>query len=142
MEWFTFQARKEVLGIDAQHVYRVVDDVKVTPVPLTPECHLGLIYYRGELFTVIDIINMLGYGKANVEKNAPIILVKWSDKNLALVSDQIGGLLWIEDEAETLSTYGKGNHTVRPITPETIWNTLLKFSYGPDQIPEDFHRGI
>ena len=139
MEWFTFQAKEEVLGLDAQYVYRVVDDAKITPVHLTPECHLGLTYYRGELFTVIDMVNMLGHGRANSERNTPIVLVKWSDKKLALVSDEIVGLLWIEDEAGSLSTYSKGDYAVRLISPEYIWNTLLKLSHGPDEIPKDLH---
>ena len=139
MEWFTFRAREEVLGLDAQYVYRVVDDAKIAPVPLTPECYLGLTYYRGELYTVIDIVNMLGYGMANSERNAPIILVKWSERKLALVSDEIVGLLWVEDEDNTLSTYSDGNYSVRFVSPEHIWNNLLKFSYGPDQIPKDLH---
>ena len=139
MEWFAFQAREEVLGLDAQYVYRVVDDAKITPVPLTPECLLGLTYYRGELYTVIDMVNMLGHGRVNSESDTPIVLVRWLEKKLALVSDAIVGLLWIEDEAGSLSTYSNGDYTVRLISPEYIWNTLLKLSHGPDEIPKDLH---
>ena len=109
MEWFTFHARKEVLGLDAQYVYRVVDDARITPVPLTPECFLGLTYYRGELYTVIDMVNMLGHGTVNSEINTPIVLVKWSDKKMALASDEIVGLLWIEDET-AMFLEGVENH--------------------------------
>ena len=139
MEWFTFRAREEVLGLDAQYVFRVVDDAKITPVPLTPECHLGLTYYRGELYTVIDIVNLLGYGRVNSERNTPIVLVKWYDKKLALVSDEIVGLLWIEDDTGSLSIYSEGDYTVRLISPENIWNTLGKLFHGSDEIPEDLH---
>ena len=139
MEWFAFRAKEEVLGLDAQYVYRVVDDAKITPVPLTPECLLGLTYYRGELYVVIDIVNILGYGKADPERNSPIILIKWSDKKLALVSDEIVGLLWIEDEVGDPPTYTKGDDVVRSISPENIWDTLLKLSHGPDEIPKNLH---
>ena len=142
MEWFTFKAREEVLGLDAQYVYRVVDDAKITPVPLTPECYLGLTYYRGELFTVIDIVNMLGYGRVRLGRNTPVVLVKWSDRKLALVTDEIVGLLWKEDEAGSLPTYSKGDDDIQFISPENIWNNLLKLSYGPDEIQKDLCRGV
>jgi chemotaxis signal transduction protein len=132
MEWLAFQVGKEVLGIDASYIYRVVDDAKVTPVPFAPECHLGLTYYRGELFNVIDMVSLLDVGKRNSETELTLILIKWSDKKLALVSGDIIGLLWIEDEIEDRSSYETEDYTVKRVTPEFIWSRLVKKSHGPD----------
>ena len=134
MEWFAFKAADEYFGIDARHVYRVVEDARIAPVPLAPPCHLGLVYYRGEMFDVIDIVNLLGKRKAGMKDNFRLILVKWSDKKLALVPDGIVGLLWIEDGKNTDTVYVGGNYTARLVTPEYIWSTLLKLPYGPDKI--------
>lgn len=134
MELFTFKAADEYFGIDARHVYRVVEDARITPVPLAPPSHLGLMYYRGELFDVIDVVNLLGKRKENLNNKDRIILVKWSDKRMALVPDGIVGLLWIEDEKDTDTVYEGVNYTARRVTPEYIWSTLLKLSYGPDKI--------
>ena len=134
LEWFAFKAADEYLGIEARHVYRVVEDVRIAPVPLATHCHLGLIYYRGEMFDVIDVVSLLGKRKAGMKDNFRIILVKWSDKKLALVPDGIVGLLWIEDGKNTDTVYTGGNYTVRLVTPEYIWSTLLKLTYGPDKI--------
>jgi len=142
MELFTFQARDQILGIDAQYVYRVVDDIDIAPAPLSPACYLGLLYYRGELFDVIDIASLLGQGKADMAGSFRVILVRWSGKKFALVPDRIIGLLCIEDKEEGQTVCAKENHVVRPITPDQIWNELLKLHYGPKKISEDLHPRV
>jgi chemotaxis signal transduction protein len=134
LEWFAFKVADEYFAIEARHVYRVVEDARITPVPLAPPCHLGLIYYRGELFDVIDIVSLLREKRAGMKDNFRIILVKWSDKKLAMVPDGIVGLLWIEDGKDTDTVYAGGNFTARRVTPDYIWSTLLKPIYGPDKI--------
>ncbi len=134
LEWFAFKTADEYLGIEARHVYRVVEDAVITPVPLAPASHLGLMYYRGELFDVVDIVSLLGKRKEGLKDKYRIILVKWSDKKMALVPDGIVGLLWIEDGKNVDTVYTGGKYTVRLVTPEYIWSTLLKLPYGSDKI--------
>jgi chemotaxis signal transduction protein len=134
LELFTFKAADEYFGIDARHVYRVVEDARITPVPLAPPSHLGLMYYRGELFDVIDVVSLLGKRKEDLKDKYRIILIKWSDKKMALVPDGIVGLLWIENGKNTDTVYDGVNYTARRVTPEYIWSTLLKLPYGPDKI--------
>ena len=130
MEWFAFKAADEILGMDAGYIYRIIGDIRITPVPLAPECYLGLIYYRGEMFNVVDVVDLMGYGKADLDTDNRIILVKWSDKKLAFASDKIIGLLWIEDDKVENESYTDDEYTVRRITPELIWNKLMELSYG------------
>lgn len=137
MELFVFISAEEYLGIDANYVYRVVEEIKITPVPMTSSYHLGLIYYRGELFDVVNIAGLLGSGKEESKGNPRIILLKWSDKKLALLPDRISGLLWIEERDGQDTIFTEGNHSVRLITPDYIWNRLLKLSYGSSKISED-----
>jgi chemotaxis signal transduction protein len=134
VEWFTFKVVDEYLGIEARHVYRVIEDARITPVPLSPSCHLGLTNYRGQLFDVIDAVNLLGKRNSVATDNRRIILLKWSDKRLALVPDQILGLLWVVDGKDTDTVYAEGNYAIRRVSPETIWSTLLNLAYGPDKI--------
>jgi chemotaxis signal transduction protein len=138
MELFIFKSAEEYLGIDANYVYRVVEEIKITPVPIAPPYYLGLIYYRGELFEVVDIVGLLGSGKTELKANPRIILLKWSDKKLAVIPDRISGLLWIEDKKGQDKIFAEGNHYVHIVTPEHIWKRLLKLPYGPTKISEDF----
>ena len=138
MEWFAFKAGDEYLGIEAQYIHRVVDEIKITPVPLLPPCHRGLMYYRGEVFDVIDIGGLLGKSKAAGppasqasppakqseaararalragNENSRIILLKWSHKKLALAPDKIIGLIWVEDNKGKETVYTPRPHRLSP----------------------------
>jgi len=142
MEWFVFKVADEYLGIAAANVYRVVEDPTITPVPLMPSCHMGLIYYRGEIFDVIDVVGLLKDGKAVPEGRRRAILVKWSEKKLALVPDDIMGILWVRDGKDTGTVYANGEYAARFVTPEQIWNRLSGLSYGHPEIPEDLSSRV
>lgn len=137
MELFIFKSAGEYLGIEADYVYRVVEEIKITPVPMAPPYYLGLIYYRGELFEVIDLVGLLGTGKVTSAEKPRIILLRWTDKRLAVIPDDISGLLWIEDKKVRDRVFTEDHHSVRLLSPEQIWKTLLKLPYGPEEISED-----
>ena len=129
MELITFMAADEYFGIDVRHVYRVVEDARITPVPLAPPSHLGLMYYRGELFDAVDVVSLLGNKKSELRDRYSIILVKWSEKKLALIPDEIVELLRVEDGKNTDTVCAGGDYTARLVTPEYIWNTLFILIY-------------
>ncbi len=134
MECLTFKAAGRHLGIEIRYIHRVVDEFTITPVPLLPSCHLGLLYYRGELFDVIDLGNLLEERKdvkpGAVGKNHRIILLKWNQKNLALVPDEIIGLNRVEDRKEEDGFNSQGELKIELITPDHIWEMLSGLSYG------------
>ena len=135
---FVFKTAGEYLGIDANYVYRVVEEIKITPVPLAPPYYLGLIYYRGELFEVIDIVGLLGIEESKSRGSPRLILLKWSDKKLAVIPERISGLEWIEGIKGQGEIFVEGNHRVRIVTPESIWKRLMKLPYGPTKISKNF----
>ena len=134
MEWFSFKAADEYFGIETQCIHRVIDGVKVTPVPLVPSCHLGVMYYRGEVFEVIHVGSLLEQREASYNENSRIILLKWSSKKLALVPDHIIGLIWVEDTKVKQTVYTHREYTVRIITPDHIWKRVSELSYGPYKV--------
>ena len=134
MEFFTFEAADEYLGIEAKYIYRVVDEVKPTPVPLVPSCFAGVLYYRGELFDVTHVGSLLGQRETLVKGNPLIILLKWSHKKLALIPNRVIGLIWIEDINGKKIVYTREGHTMRIITPDEIWSSLSELPYGPYKV--------
>jgi chemotaxis signal transduction protein len=134
MEWFLFKAGSEYLGIEADSVYRIIEDTPIAPVPLTPDSYLGLIYYRGELFEVIDIASLLGYGQIKIEKSARIILVKSTDKKLGLVTDLIIGIQWADDDPIEGKLMLNDHPPIKLMSPNDIWKKMQDLSYGPIQI--------
>jgi len=137
MEVFAFRAANKYLGIEGQYVHRVVDDLPIAPVPFMPPCHAGLIYFRGELFDVIDLSRFLGDKESEIsetKKGCRVILLKWAHRKLALIPEEIVGMIWIEtDEAgQTVETVG--GDSVQIMTPDDVWSSLTERHYGPHQI--------
>ena len=131
MEYFTFKANGRYWGVEARFVHRVLENVPPARVPFVPACYLGLIYYRGELFDVVDAANLLSGGTGSLTgKDARIVLLKWSRHKLALIPDEIIGLVWSGDIKGDGTVYSHKNHTVRIITPAAMWNSLFGLSYG------------
>jgi hypothetical protein len=97
MELLSFKAAGEYMGMEAQYVHRIVNEEKITPLPLVPFPHMGLMYYRGEVFDVIHVGSLLKGGEARYDENTRVIILKWATKKLALVPDHIIGLVWVED---------------------------------------------
>ena len=145
MELFTFKASDQYLGIEAQYIHQIVEEIAITPVPLTPCCHMGLIYYRRELFDVIDIGSLLKKKNAasplvsselskrrTNQENSRIILLKWNQKKLGLVPDKIIGLIWVDNNKSDSehTVFAEQGYTVQIIAPDEIRELLLKLNYG------------
>jgi len=131
MEYFTFKANDRYFGVEAQFVHRVLEGMPIARVPLVPACYLGLIYYRGDLFDVIDAANLLSSGAKSLNrKDARIVLLKWNQQKLALLPDEIIGLVWFDNIKGDGTVYSHNNFSVRIITPNAMWDSLLELSYG------------
>jgi chemotaxis signal transduction protein len=131
MDCFIFEAAGKYLGIEARYIYRVADDVKPTPVPLVPSFHAGIIYYRGDIFDVIDLCHLLGNeSPPSPDKTPYVILVKWDQRKLGLIPDQIVGIKWIEDTDNTQTLFTRDGRAIQIITPDEIWRRLSNLPYG------------
>ncbi|MDZ7699607.1 MAG: chemotaxis protein CheW [Deltaproteobacteria bacterium] len=134
MEYFVFKVRDRYFAIGAHYVYRIVDDLMVTPVPLLPACYEGLSYYRGELFDVVNADIIVGKEKEASKKSAYIILLKWDQHNLGLIPDHIVGLKWIDEENPQETDLMVDGLLVKVVTPEAVWQSISGMDYGPEKI--------
>ena len=131
MDCFVLEAAGKHMGIEARYVYRIANEVRLAPVPLLPACHVGIIYYRGDLFDVIDMGRLLGEESYLINRNPYVILLKWDHRKLGLIPDRIVGLEWVEDTTDNLQTaLTRDGRTIRIITPGEIWEILSCLSYG------------
>ena len=134
MKFFVFKVRNELLGIESQYIHRIIDDSKATPVCLTPDYYEGLLYYRGELFDVINLASFFGHPKKENIEILRIIILKWANKKMAIIPDDIIGMIWIEDDSENRTTYHYEGHVVRLLNPDDIWKKLIGLSHGSNKI--------
>ncbi|MFH1955093.1 MAG: chemotaxis protein CheW [Pseudomonadota bacterium] len=131
MECFVmFESAGKYFGIEARYIYRITDDVKTTPVPLVPSCHAGLIYYRGDLFDIIDFGRLMGKQISAPRVNPYIMFLKWDQRKLGLIPDRIVGIKYREDNNGSHTIFTKDEHSVQLITPGEIWKTLWEFTNG------------
>lgn len=134
MKFFVFRVRDEFLGIESQYIHRIIDDSKATPVCLTPDCYEGLLYYRGELFDVINLAPFFGYPKNEHIEIPRIIILKWANKKMAIIPDDIVGMIWMEDDSEDRTAFHYEGHVVRLLNPDDIWKKLTRLFDGPNKI--------
>ena len=132
MKLFTFKLGNDEFGIESKYVYRVIDDVRITPVCLMPDFYLGLLYHRGELFDVVDLGILMNRG---VSCQAPrrLAVIRWGDRKLAISSGAIQGLVWIDDDMEREALISEKGCMIHLITPEQIWETMGRRLSQPDR---------
>jgi chemotaxis signal transduction protein len=130
MDIFIFEAAEQYFGFEAKYIYRIADNVIIVPVPLMPACHEGLIYYRGDLFDVIDMGRLMENEVLTLHDDPYIILLKWNAGKMGLIPDRIVGMKWIEDNGGTGTVFNKRGDTVKVMTPDEIWKKLAGLAYG------------
>lgn len=133
MEIVEFLIDGRLYGLDAQHVNRVIENVNIFSTPFMPDCHLGLLFYRGEIYDVIDVGILFNQKTSVVDSHSRIILMKWGRNKLAIIPDVVVGLVRTDDPAVAPDETGHGQK-IDLITPDSIWTRLLKLSYGPGKI--------
>lgn len=134
MKYFVFKVRDEFFGIESKYIHRVIDDSKVTPVCLTPECYEGLLYYRGDLFDVINLAPFLGYPKKEHAEIQRIIILKWVNKKMAIIPDDITGVIWTTEDSKDRTVFNYEDRPVRILNPDEMWKKLTGFFYGYHKI--------
>jgi len=130
MDIFIFEAAGQYFGIEAKYIYRIADNVIIVPVPLMPACYEGLIYYRGDLFDVIDMGRLMEKEVTTLHDDPYIILLKWNTGKMGLIPNRIVGIKWIEDNGGTGTVFNEQGDMIKVITPDGIWKKLAGLAYG------------
>lgn len=75
-QFLTFQLSEEVFALDIAKVREVLEFIKVTKVPQTPEMMIGVINLRGSVVPVIDLRLKFGMGAGERTVNTCIIIIE------------------------------------------------------------------
>jgi len=75
-QFFTFRLGKEVFAIDISKVREVLEYIRITKVPQTPEMMKGVINLRGTVVPVIDMRLKFGMGESEKSVDTCIIIVE------------------------------------------------------------------
>lgn len=75
-QYLTFKLTDEVFGVDVAQVREILDYVKITKVPQTPDFMCGVINLRGSVVPVVDMNLKFGMAKSERTVNTCIVVVE------------------------------------------------------------------
>lgn len=94
----TFRLTDELFGVDALHVQEILTYQEISPVPLAPDYVKGLINLRGQIVTVLDLRQRLGFEPLEDESTGMNLIVQSEEGPMSLLVDTIGNVLDIPAE--------------------------------------------
>ncbi|MDP4173893.1 MAG: chemotaxis protein CheW [Bacteroidota bacterium] len=75
-QYLTFKLNEEVFGVDVVQVREILDYIKITKVPQTPDFMCGVINLRGSVVPVIDMRLKFGMLKTEITVNTCIVVME------------------------------------------------------------------
>ncbi len=75
-QYLSFRLRDEIFGVDVAQVREILDYIKVTKVPQTPDFMCGVINLRGNVVPVADIRLKFGLEKTEITVNSCKVVVE------------------------------------------------------------------
>lgn len=75
-QYLTFKLDEEVFGVDVSQVREILDLVKITKVPQTPDFMCGVINLRGSVVPIVDMRLKFGLTKKDATVNTCIIVLE------------------------------------------------------------------
>ncbi len=75
-QYLTFKLNDEIFGVDVAQVREILDCIKITKVPQTPDFMCGVINLRGSVVSVVDMNLKFGMSKTEKTVNTCIVVVE------------------------------------------------------------------
>ena len=75
-QYLTFKLSEEIFGVDVAQVREILDYIKITKVPKTPDFMCGVINLRGSVVPVVDMNMKFGLAKTERTVNTCIVVVE------------------------------------------------------------------
>lgn len=75
-QYLTFKLNEETFGVDVAQVREILDYIKITKVPQTPDFMCGVINLRGSVVPVVDMNMKFGMIKTERTVNTCIVVVE------------------------------------------------------------------
>ena len=93
MQLSTFWLAQELFGVNALRVQEILSYQEIAVVPLAPAYIKGLINLRGQIVTVLDLRQRLGFAPLADETAATNLIVMSKEGPLSLLVDQISNVI-------------------------------------------------
>lgn len=139
--WLVFSIKNERYAIASSEIHEIIRDVEVYKLPFLPSYIEGVVNRRGDPFTVINPLIVLGKAEDEVLENPVFLVFKRNDDQLCMhISDilffhetNLRDLHMIPGSGEEDSFY-RGtidyNHTSIPVLSSDAFELLLRKDLG------------
>lgn len=123
-QFSTFRVDGRYYGVNVKLVQEITKAMPLTPVPLAPDYVLGLINLRGQIATAIGLRELFKLTSSPDTSSCINVICKSDGPLLALVVDEIGDVLEVED-------------TLFESTPNTVNPAVAQFMSGVYKLPSE-----
>lgn len=113
----TFYLENRMYALDVQQVQEVTKSLPITPIPLAPAYVKGLINLRGQIAVSIDLREMFGLPKQEVNEFTNNIVCRTDGILMAFPVDRVGEVV-------------ENDYSHFEATPETIEPRIAQFMKG------------
>lgn len=98
-ELLVFSLANERYGIDTAHVLEVIPPPRVTPVPGTPPCYLGVVNHRGRILPVLDLRRLFALAGQGAPAGSRVVTVEAGGMTFGIFADAVAGTIRVEADA-------------------------------------------
>lgn len=106
-QYFLFISGGDIYAMDALLVAEIVEYQNITKVPMMQSCINGVTNVRGNIITVVDLLDRFDLGKTKLTPRTSLAIVKKThhDKtvDIAIVIDEVYEVDYISDDSLQLS---------------------------------------
>lgn len=113
----TFYLEDRMYALDVQEVQEVTKSLPITPIPLAPSYVKGLINLRGQIAVSIDLREMFGLPKMEVNEFTNNIVCRTDGILMAFPVDRVGEVVY-------------NDYNNFESTPETVTPKIAQFMKG------------
>jgi purine-binding chemotaxis protein CheW len=108
-QYLTFRLNEEWYGLSVYQLVEVLPTPKITRVPSVPNHILGVMNFRGEVLSAIDLKKFFGLPQSEATTDPSIVVVEHGERQTGLLVDEIGDLIGLapEDLSEEPITTGE-----------------------------------
>jgi purine-binding chemotaxis protein CheW len=97
-QYLTFRLNEEWYGLSVYQLVEVLPTPKITRVPSVPNHILGVMNFRGEVLSAIDLKKLFGLPQSKATKDPAIVVVEHAERQTGLLVDEIGDLIDLAPE--------------------------------------------
>ena len=106
-QYFLFISGGDIYAMDALLVAEIVEFQKITKVPMMQSCIKGVTNVRGNIITVVDLLDRFELGKTKITPRTSLAIVKKTHLDnivdIAIIIDEVYEVDYIADESLHIS---------------------------------------